>query len=63
MSKQIITVAQLKKKLNRYPDNSEVFIYDTEKSEVHPIIECSPFNNDDPYIKKRDNFLTIDFED
>lgn len=63
---EIQNVKQLKNILNKYPDDAKVFIYDAEKGTVHPIVECSPFNTDDPKVKEKekenDNFITIDYE-
>ena len=59
---EIRTIKQLKNILDKYPDNAKVFIYGAEKGTVHPIVECSPFDMDDPKVKETDNFITIDYE-
>lgn len=59
---EIQSVKQLKNILDKYPDNTKIFIYECEKGIVHPIVECSPFDKDDPKVKETDNFITIDYE-
>lgn len=62
MQMELKTIKQLKNILNRYPENTKIFIYDAKNGIVHPIIECSPFDGDDPKLKETDNFITIDYE-